>query len=125
MAIDLNRYRRFLELVASEIDIPPSKYRDAVARYLAVGHWLENGDYPGCFGQASIYPQGSFRLGTVVKPIRNGIEASYDIDLVSEMPLPKLLTSPQAVKQMVGDRLRQHENLPPPSRPRRAALLDP
>ena len=48
-------------------------------------------------------------LGTVVRPIRNGIEASYDIDLVSEMPLPKLLTSPRAVKQMVGDRLRQHE----------------
>ena len=109
MAVELNRYRRFLELVASEIDIPPSKYRDAVARYVSVGHWLENGDYPGCFGQPRIYPQGSFRLGTVVRPIRNGIEASYDIDLVSEMPLLKLLTSPQEVKQMVGERLRQHE----------------
>ena len=109
MTVELNRYRRFLELVASEIDIPPSKYRDAVARYVAVGHWLEDGDYPGCFGQPSIYPQGSFRLGTVVRPIRNGLEASYDIDLVSEMPMTKLLTSPQAVKQMVGDRLRQHE----------------
>lgn len=108
MAVELNRYRQFLELVASEIDIPPGKYRDAVARYVAVGHWLEDGDYPRCLVQPRIYPQGSFRLGTVVRPIRNGIEASYDIDLVSEMPLPKLLTSPQEVKQMVGNRLREH-----------------
>ena len=109
MAVELDRYREFLDLVASEIDIPPSKYRAAEGRYVAVGNWLENGDYPGCFGQPRIYPQGSFRLGTVVRPIRNGIEASYDIDLVSEMPQPKLLTTPQEVKQMVGDRLRQHE----------------
>ena len=102
MAVELDRYREFLDLVASEIDIPPSKYRDAEGRYVAVGNWLENGDYPGCFGQPRIYPQGSFRLGTVVRLIRNGIEASYDIDLVSEMPLPKLLTTPQEVKQMVG-----------------------
>ena len=109
MTIDLNRYRRFLELVAGELDIPPSKYRDAVARYQAVGNWLENGAYPGCLGQPSIYPQGSFRLGTVVRPIRNGIEAGYDIDLVCQMPLPKHLTSPRAVKRMVGNRLRHHE----------------
>ena len=109
MTVDTSRYPEFLELVASEIDIPPSKYQDAVNRYQAVGGWLEDGDYPGCPGELSIYPQGSFRLGTVVRPIRHGIEASYDIDLVCEMPLIKHLTTAQAVKHMVGNRLRQHE----------------
>ena len=109
MSVDTSKYPEFLELVAREIDIPPSKYQDAVNRYQAVGHWLEDGDYPGCPGELSIYPQGSFRLGTVVRPIRNGIEASYDIDLVCEMPLIKHLTTPQAVKHMVGNRLWQHE----------------
>ena len=109
MTVNTGKYPEFLELVASEIDIPPSKYQDAVNRYQAVGRWLEDGDYPGCPGQPSIYPQGSFRLGTVVRPIRRGIESSYDIDLVCEMPLIKHLTTAQAVKHTVGHRLRQHE----------------
>ncbi len=109
MTVDANRYPQFLDLVANEIDIPPNKYRDAVNHYEAVGHWLENGNYPGCSSQLSIYPQGSFRLGTVVRPIRHGIEASYDIDLACEIPLLKYQTTPQAVKQMVGSRLREHQ----------------
>ena len=78
MTVDTGKYPEFLELVASDIDIPPTKYQDAVDRYQAVGRWLEAGDYSGFSGQPSIYPQGSFRLGTVVRPIRHGIEASYD-----------------------------------------------
>ena len=109
MSVDFSKTNEFLEGVASEIDIPPSRYQDAVDRYHAVGRWLEDGAYPGCLGQLVIYPQGSFRLGTVVRPIRHGIEASYDIDLVCEMPLRKHFTTPQTVKRMVGDRLRQNE----------------
>ena len=109
MSVDFSKTNEFLEGVASEIDIPPSKYQDAVNRYHAVGRWLEDGDYIGRLDQLVIYPQGSFRIGTVVRPIRHGIEASYDIDLVCEMPLRKGLTTPRAVKEMVGDRLRRHE----------------
>lgn len=108
MTVDIKKYSKFLEQVAIEIDIPPGKYQDAVDRYQAVGRWLEEGEYPGCSSELSIYPQGSFRLGTVVRPIRDGIEASYDIDLVCEMPLRKDQSTPQAVKSMVGDRLREH-----------------
>ena len=108
MTVDIKKYSKFLEQVASEIDIPPGKYQDAVDRYQAVGRWLEDGEYPGCPGELSIYPQGSFRLGTVVRPIRDGIEACYDIDLVCEMPLRTDQSTPQAVKSMVGERLREH-----------------
>jgi hypothetical protein len=79
-----------------------------VDRYKSVGAWLEEGEYPGCSGELNIYPQGSFRLGTVVRPIRDGLEASYDIDLVCEIPLRIERTDPQSVKFMVGDRLREH-----------------
>jgi hypothetical protein len=108
MIIDIKKYSEFLEQVASEIDIPPGKYQDAVDRYQAVGRWLEGGTYPGCLGELSIYPQGSFRLGTVVRPIHDGIEACYDIDLVCEIPVKKNQTTAQSVKAMVGDRLREH-----------------
>jgi hypothetical protein len=108
MTIDTSRYSRFLEQVAADIDIPPSKYQDAVDRYRSVGRWLEEGKYPGCTGELSVYPQGSFRLGTVVRPISSSIEASYDIDLVSELPIPKNRTDPRSVKNMVGNRLHDH-----------------
>ena len=77
-------------------------------RYEAVGRWLDDGKYPECLGGLDIYSQGSFRLGTVVRPIRNGIESSYDIDLVCQIPLYKERTTPQSVKWMVGERLREH-----------------
>ena len=70
-----------LQDIAEELDIPPSKYQQAVERYTSVGKWLEGGHYPGSTGTPAIYPQGSFRLGTVVRPIRDGVETDYDIDL--------------------------------------------
>lgn len=108
MTIDKDKYSRFLEKVAEDIDIPPGKYQDAVDRYQSIGLWLEDGEYPDCSGEPSIYPHGSFRLGTVVRPIRGGIEAGYDIDLASELPIDKRQTDPRSVKSMVGDRLREH-----------------
>ena len=99
----------FLEKAAEEIDIPPGKYRDAVNRYEAVGRWLEEGQYPGGVGEPSIYPQGSFRLGTVVRPIRGGVEADYDIDLVCELPIAKQQTGARSVKMGVRDRLYEHD----------------
>lgn len=108
MSIDITKYSQFLEQVSNEIDIPPGKYQDAVDRYQGVARWLEEEQYPGCPSGLTIYPQGSFRLGTVVRPIRHGVESSYDIDLVCEIPLRKDQTTPQAVKAMVGDRLREH-----------------
>ena len=107
MTVNRSAYSRFLEKVANNIDIPPSKYHDAVERYQAVGRWLEGGEYP-CSDEPSIYPQGSFRLGTVVRPIRDGVEASYDIDLVCELSIEKHRTNPCTVKKVVGNRLREH-----------------
>ena len=108
MPIDERKYSNFLEKVAEAIDIPPSKYQDAVDRYRSVGWWLEGGGYPGCTGEPGIYPQGSFRLETVVRPIRGGVEADYDIDLVCELLIPKDWTNARSVKTMVGDLLRKH-----------------
>ncbi|WP_446831960.1 nucleotidyltransferase domain-containing protein [Candidatus Foliamicus sp.] len=108
MTMDVRKYCEFLEQVAREIDIPPGKYRDAVDRYEAVGRWLEDAEYPDCRVEPSIYVQGSFRLGTVTRPLRGGIEASYDIDLVCELAIQKKRTTPGSVKAMVGDRLQGH-----------------
>ena len=106
--IDQKKFAKFLEKIAETLDIPPGKYRDAVDRYRTAGQWLENGRYPQCTSVPTIYPQGSFRLGTVVRPIRNEAEADYDIDLVAEFPIEKSLTTAESVKTMVGTRLREN-----------------
>ena len=110
MKIDITQYSSFLNRVAEDLDISPGKYKDAVDRYQAVGKWLEDGNYPRSSDSGlDIYPQGSFRLGTVTRPIRNGIEADYDIDLVCEIPLLKNQTTPEFIKRIVGNRLKERD----------------
>lgn len=109
MIVDKMKYSSFLDKVAERLDIPPSKYQAAVKCYKAVGQWLEGGEYQGCMrGELDIYPQGSFRLGTVVKPMRNTKEGDYDIDLACELSIEKRHTSPCSIKTMVGNRLKEH-----------------
>ena len=108
MAIDRTRYSSFLEKIAEDIDIQPSKYQDAVNRYRSVGEWLEAGEFPRAWGEPLIHPQGSFRLGTVVRPVREGVESNFDIDLVCELLIHKDWTSPGTIKAMVGNRLQEH-----------------
>ncbi|MDM4018167.1 nucleotidyltransferase [Roseiconus lacunae] len=95
-----------LEHTAEELDIPPSKYKEAVDRYTAVGRWLEAGQYAGVVHNPVVYPQGSFRLGTVVRPIKEDKECGYDIDLVC--CLATATTDAKWLKQVIGDRLKEH-----------------
>lgn len=95
-----------LRLIAEGLDIPPSKYKQAVERYTAVGNWLEAGNYPGATRTPMVFPQGSFRLGTVVRPIREGKETEYDIDLVCCIATSTV--NAQTLKCAVGDRLKSH-----------------
>lgn len=94
--------------IASQLDISPTKYKQAVDRYTAVSSWIAEGEFEGV-EDIRFYPQGSFRLGTVVRPIRNGQDADYDIDLVSEFQIPKNSIDPKDLKQTVGTRIAEHE----------------
>jgi hypothetical protein len=94
--------------IAEELDIPPSKYKEAVERYTAVSRWLEDGTYPGTAGKPVIYVQGSFRLGTVVRPLKNGEEAEYDIDLACQLGSTTERLAAQDAKHMIGRRLMDH-----------------
>ena len=58
------------------LDISEDLRKAAVDAYEEVGAWLADHGNPGC----QVYPQGSFLLGTVVRPATPGGE--YDIDLV-------------------------------------------
>jgi len=75
------------EKLSELLDIPESRYKQAVERYQAIGGWLAREESTIAKYDLKIYPQGSFLLGTIVKPITD-IE-DYDIDLVCELDLTK------------------------------------
>jgi hypothetical protein len=85
-----------LEHIADLLDIPPSHYKLAIERYTSLGEWLHR---PGsCVAEydPEVYAQGSFRYGTVIRPLLGGEE--YDLDLVSQLALSKKCASQARLK---------------------------
>ncbi|WP_052600097.1 nucleotidyltransferase [Aureispira sp. CCB-QB1] len=96
-------YSQLLEKISDEIDIPLSLYKTAEDRYKSVGEWLGRKDSALSKYSPHIYPQGSFLIGTVTKPIFE--EDGCDIDLVCCLECSKDDTTWARLKEMVGDEL--------------------
>ena len=62
------------------LDISPTLYKNAEEKYHALGTFLN--DYGV---DAEIYPQGSFALGTVVRPSTNDSAGCYDLDFICQV----------------------------------------
>lgn len=67
------------ERIVKDIDISDELFDAAEQEYNALGSWIDR-ETPTY--KVSIYPQGSFALGTVIKPIKGTDD--YDLDLVCE-----------------------------------------
>jgi hypothetical protein len=112
-----------LTKTAEALDIPDHVYEDATLKYEHVGEWLAEEDSELKRYNPEIYVQGSFRLGTVVRPITEADE--YDIDLVCQLAIEKEQTTQANLKKIVGDRLKARDDLAKILKPsRRCWLLD-
>ena len=100
MNVYSGQFSLLLERIAKALDIPESYHERAVKRYESIGAWLERDESSVARYRPEIYPQGSFRLGTVTKPLSDVEE--YDLDLVSELSLQKTGTSPKKAKEISG-----------------------
>lgn len=99
---------QYLEAVAQSLDITDTQYKQAVGHYRAVADWLTAPNSILSGYNPEVYTQGSFRLGTVIKPVTDKDE--YDIDLVCELcPLNLDVTSPGGLKHLVGKRLKENK----------------
>ena len=89
----------FFLRIAEELDISDTLFDRAVTSYTALGEYINN----QCDCSVSIYTQGSFRLGTVIRPLSD--EDVYDLDLACEvMKVPSI--APKNLKNKIGDILR-------------------
>lgn len=103
---------RDLEKIALSLDITPTMYKYAVERYKGMADF-----FAGKGIKATIYPQGSFRTGTVVRPMKDGREGDFDIDLVCELGIQMEATAPYYVKNVVGNVLKKDGVYGPKLRP--------
>src|SRR5580700_4045447 len=105
----LSSLSALLEKTAEILDIPDSLHEDAVLKYEDVAAWLSDDASGLARYQPRVYPQGSFRLGTVVRPVTE--TDHYDIDLVCQLDIPKESTTQETLKTIVGKRLGEREDL--------------
>jgi hypothetical protein len=84
------------------IDVPEGAYEKAEARYLDLGKWFERDESHCSKHSPHIYPQGSFRLGTVIRPV--GAKGDYDLDLGCRLRsgVSKQTHSQKDLKMLVG-----------------------
>ena len=92
---------RLLGASLEELDISPEQYEHAVRRYQDLGQWL----VAQGIGDPDVYPQGSFRLGTVLRPIASG---DFDIDLVFLRALAKESITQKELRAQAGQLLRTY-----------------
>lgn len=78
---------RLLAVVVEHLDIPKSYYEKAAARHRNLGEWLQRPESKLRQYDPDVRPQGSFRFGTVIRPLDDKDE--YDLDNVTVLKLLK------------------------------------
>jgi hypothetical protein len=94
---------QILRDLAETLDVPASKYEEAKQHYQAVGDWLGAEDSELAPFNPQVYAQGSFALGTAVRPLG---EDEYDVDAVCLLDLTTGQVTQKQLKEMVGRRLK-------------------
>lgn len=96
----MGRYESFFNQIAQDLDLTDTEYNTIVGSYEDVGNFLTNSNELKKYNP-EVFPQGSVRLGTVVKPLKKD---DYDVDLVCELNASYL--SAKDVKNNVGNVLK-------------------
>jgi hypothetical protein len=97
---------RFLERLSGKLDISETHYEAAERSYRSVGDWLGRPASAVSMLSPTIFTQGSFRLGTVIRPPSD--EDVYDLDLVCQLDLSKSTSTQEQLKRAVGSELRAY-----------------
>lgn len=98
---------RLLDIIVEHLDIPKSYYEKAAARHRSLGEWLHRKDSNVASFDPDVRPQGSFRYGTVIRPINAGDE--YDLDNVCLFKvLGKSTLTQEQLKQLYGDEVKAY-----------------
>lgn len=88
------------------LDIPPSYYEKAVVRYQSMADHLRREQSTIRDLDPMVHPQGSFRLGTVIRPLSS--DEGYDLDLVCKVHKSKDGLSQKELKELIGEEVKSY-----------------
>ena len=97
-----------IEEIAGSIDIPESAYEKAEKRYKNLGDWFDRKEVKCSAFSPHIYSQGSFRLGTVVRPLNDKDEYDLDVGCRLKQGISKTTHTQKQLKELVGADLEEY-----------------
>jgi len=97
---------RMLDSILDSLDIPESYYQKAADRHRSLGEWFCRPESKIASFQPHVTPQGSFRYGTIVRPLN--ADGEYDLDHVVTLTLPKTSLTQKQLKVLLGDEIRAY-----------------
>lgn len=100
--------KSILDEMVEQLDLPEYVVEQTIRRYESLGEWFgrENSTFKDI--QVDIFPQGSFALGTTIKPINN--QEEYDLDMGGKVNVSQFKNqySQEDLKKMVGIELENY-----------------
>ncbi len=108
--LNKNQKNIILDELLDKLELPESAYDKAKSRYDDLGTWFSRQDSTIKDLNPHIFPQGSFRLGTAIRPL-NGNE-EYDLDLSCKLRerVTKLSHSQKQVKDLIKVELESYKD---------------
>ena len=103
----VKQFDSIFNALSESLDITETQYEAAVRSYRAVGDWLAKADSVLVSYNPIIRAQGSFMLGTMIRPLNE--QDDLDIDLVCELTGKGASWTQYDLKHKVGNRLKDHE----------------
>lgn len=107
--------------IADALDIPESAYQKAIDRYNSLAAWFADKKAACNKYDPHIYTQGSFRLGTVIRPLDENGEYDLDMGCRLRQGVTKGNCSQKILKELVGsdvDAYRQANGIKEPKEPK-------
>lgn len=100
------QFDEILESLGDSLDITETQFETAVKSYRAVGDWLSQPESLLAPYKPLVRPQGSFMIGTMIKPVNE--EDELDLDLVCELTGKNPSWTQYDLKHKVGNRIKEH-----------------
>jgi hypothetical protein len=90
------------------LELPESAYEKARKRYEDLGEWFDRKESRVTGNDPHIFPQGSFRLGTAIRPLDESEE--YDLDLTCKLRngISKGSHTQEHLKNIIGQELEDY-----------------
>jgi len=94
--------RSIIDNMVKLLELPDSAYDKAQKRYEDLGEWFDRDESAVARNNPHVFPQGSFRLGTAIRPLDGSEE--YDLDLACKLRdgISKNSCTQEALKKLVG-----------------------